>query len=88
MPSAQNLLTEEEAERAHRRRQESRGPSWQFLLPLAYAPLLPLIRIGFRSQPMLRDRLFTAAVGAALLHGGYLCTQLYDSESKSMGAAR
>eukprot|EP00850_Spirogloea_muscicola_P006293 SM000029S10588 [mRNA] locus=s29:821880:822340:- [translate_table: standard] len=30
------------------------------------------VRIGLRSRPVLRDRVFLGAVGAALLHGGYL----------------
>ncbi|KAL2622441.1 hypothetical protein R1flu_002646 [Riccia fluitans] len=59
-----------------------RKAPFKFLMPLVYAPILPLIRIGLRKQPVLRDRLFTVVLGAALLHGGYLVTNLYDIESK------
>lgn len=30
------------------------------------------VRIGLRKQPVLRDRVFTVVLAAALLHGGYL----------------
>lgn len=42
------------------------------MLPILYAPLLPLIRIGLRgrvSQPVM-DRIFLGAVGVALTHAG------------------
>ena len=62
------------------------------MIPLLYAPLLPLIRLGarpgaahaasahlsgphragLRRNPPLRDKAFAAAVGAALLHAGYI----------------
>ncbi|KAF6164524.1 hypothetical protein GIB67_025350 [Kingdonia uniflora] len=63
-------------------RRQNRGAPIKFLLPLIYAPVLPLIRIAFRRNPVVRDRLFTAVLAGALLHGGYLVTDLYDSESK------
>eukprot|EP00897_Mesotaenium_endlicherianum_P003991 jgi/Mesen1/361/ME000001S02678 len=66
------LSEEEAAARYHRQKAIKRGPSYELLLPLVYAPLLPLIRIGLRKQPQLRDRVFTVGVGAALLHGAYL----------------
>ncbi|BBN11171.1 hypothetical protein MPTK1_5g09640 [Marchantia polymorpha subsp. ruderalis] len=59
-----------------------RQAPFKFLVPLVYAPILPLIRIGLRKQPVLRDRAFTIVLGAALLHGGYLVADLYDVESK------
>ncbi|CAK9223476.1 unnamed protein product [Sphagnum troendelagicum] len=64
------------------RRREPRKPPFKFLVPLIYAPVLPLIRIGFRTKPVLRDRLFGVVLVAALLHGGYLVSDLYDAESK------
>lgn len=43
------------------------------LVPLLYAPLLPLIRIGLRGQPpLLRDAAFGAALCVALSHAGYV----------------
>lgn len=32
------------------------GPRLTLVAPLIYGPMLPLIRIKFRDQPMLRDR--------------------------------
>ncbi|CAM6126363.1 unnamed protein product [Calypogeia fissa] len=69
--------------RDEERRRGPRKPPFKFLVPLVYAPVLPLIRIGLRRQPVLRDRVFTVVLAAALLHGGYLVTDLYDAESKS-----
>ncbi len=34
--------------------------------------MLCAVRIGFRTKPVLRDRLFGVVLVAALLHGGYL----------------
>ncbi|XP_059635053.1 uncharacterized protein LOC132277259 [Cornus florida] len=63
-------------------RKQNRGAPIKFLIPLIYAPVLPLIRIQLRHKPVLRDRLFTAVLAGALAHGIYLITDLYDSESK------
>eukprot|EP00250_Pteridium_aquilinum_P033317 c5446_g1_i1 orf=252-488(-) len=63
-------------------KREPKKPPFKFLVPLVYAPVLPLIRIGLRHKPVLRDRLFTVVLGAALAHGIYLVTDLYDAESK------
>ncbi|KAF9606377.1 hypothetical protein IFM89_025066 [Coptis chinensis] len=49
-----------------------RSPPFKFLLPLIYAPALPLIRIAFRRNPVVRDRLFTAVLAGGLFHGFYL----------------
>ncbi|KAL8498067.1 hypothetical protein ACS0TY_021411 [Phlomoides rotata] len=54
----------------------------KFLVPLIYAPVLPLIRLTLRHRPVLRDRLFTAVLAGAFAHGFYLVTDIYDSESK------
>ncbi|XP_058112547.1 uncharacterized protein LOC131255754 [Magnolia sinica] len=67
---------------AMKREQIKRGTPFKFLVPLIYAPVLPLIRIGLRRNPVLRDRLFTAVLAGAFLHGSYLVSDLYDSESK------
>ncbi|KAK9141630.1 hypothetical protein Scep_008476 [Stephania cephalantha] len=63
-------------------RRHNKGAPLKFLVPLIYAPVLPLIRIGLRRNPVLRDRLFTAVLAGGFLHGFYLVTDLYDSESK------
>ncbi|XP_058182746.1 uncharacterized protein LOC131300777 [Rhododendron vialii] len=63
-------------------RRQNRGIQFKFLVPLIYAPVLPLIRIQLRRNPVLRDRLFTAVLAGALAHGIYLVTDLYDIESK------
>ncbi|KAJ8644433.1 hypothetical protein MRB53_006181 [Persea americana] len=63
-------------------RRQNKGPPIKFLLPLIYAPILPLIRIGLRKNPVLRDRVFTAVLAGGFLHGFYLVTDLYDVESK------
>ncbi|KAK4265135.1 hypothetical protein QN277_026224 [Acacia crassicarpa] len=63
------------------RRQKGRAP-FKFLVPLIYAPALPLIRLSLRHRPVLRDRLFTAVLAGAFAHGFYLVTDLYDIESK------
>ncbi|XP_077211374.1 SH3/FCH domain protein [Tasmannia lanceolata] len=63
-------------------RRPKRGPPFKFLVPLIYAPILPLIRIGLRKNPVLRDRLFFGVLACGFLHGSYLVTDLYDSESK------
>ncbi|XP_010688088.2 uncharacterized protein LOC104902105 [Beta vulgaris subsp. vulgaris] len=59
-----------------------KGPNLLLLLPLIYAPVLPLIRISLKHKPVLRDRLFTAVLAGAFVHGTYLVTTLYDVESK------
>ncbi|KAL4563974.1 hypothetical protein LXL04_028023 [Taraxacum kok-saghyz] len=61
---------------------QTKGSPFKFLVPLIYAPVLPLIRLTLRHQPVLRDRLFTAVLVGAFAHGSYLVSDLYDSESK------
>ncbi|XP_043698867.1 uncharacterized protein LOC122649695 [Telopea speciosissima] len=61
---------------------QNKGPPLKFLVPLMYAPILPLIRIAFRKNPVLRDRLFIGVLAGGFLHGSYLVTDLYDIESK------
>ncbi|KAL4274726.1 hypothetical protein AHAS_Ahas20G0036000 [Arachis hypogaea] len=53
-------------------RRKSNGPPFKFLVPLIYAPVLPLIRLSLRHRPVLRDRLFTAVLAGAFAHGFYL----------------
>ncbi|XP_024953448.1 uncharacterized protein LOC107176731 isoform X3 [Citrus sinensis] len=55
-------------------RKQNNGPPYKFLVPLIYAPVLPLIRIGLRKNPVVRDRLFTAVLAGAFAHGFYLVT--------------
>ncbi|CAL6430834.1 unnamed protein product [Bathycoccus prasinos] len=47
----------------------------KFIVPLVYAPLLPLIRIGFKTNPLLRDRLFAVALGCGLAHAGWVMSR-------------
>ncbi|KAK4763124.1 hypothetical protein SAY87_013758 [Trapa incisa] len=63
-------------------RKRNKGPAFKFLVPLVYAPVLPLIRISLRKNPVVRDRLFTLVLAGAFAHGFYLVTDLYDIESK------
>ncbi|KAL7189650.1 hypothetical protein ACSBR1_039321 [Camellia fascicularis] len=63
-------------------RKQNKGPPLKFMFPLIYAPVLPLIRIQLRHNPVLRDRLFTAVLAGAVAHGFYLISDLYDIESK------
>ncbi|MED6138449.1 hypothetical protein PIB30_074314 [Stylosanthes scabra] len=63
-------------------RRKKNGPPFKFLVPLIYAPVLPLIRLSLRHRPVLRDRLFTAVLAGAFAHGFYLVTDIYDIESK------
>ncbi|MED6132626.1 hypothetical protein PIB30_020802 [Stylosanthes scabra] len=63
-------------------RRKNNGPPFKFLVPLIYAPVLPLIRLSLRHRPVLRDRLFTAVLAGAFAHGFYLVTDIYDIESK------
>ncbi|KAK9818764.1 hypothetical protein WJX74_000777 [Apatococcus lobatus] len=60
-----------------------REPNWHRLVPLVYAPLIPLIRIGLngRVAPATRDAVFFGTVLLALGHAGWVMTS--DS---SMGA--
>ncbi|XP_010533182.1 PREDICTED: uncharacterized protein LOC104809007 [Tarenaya hassleriana] len=59
-----------------------KGPPFKFLVPLVYAPVLPLVRLSLRHKPVLRDRLFTLVLAGAFAHGFYLVTDIYDAESK------
>ncbi|XWS17179.1 hypothetical protein CRYUN_Cryun33cG0045900 [Craigia yunnanensis] len=63
-------------------RRQNKGPPFKFLVPLVYAPVLPLIRLSLRKNPVLRDRLFTIVLVGAFVHGSYLVSDLYDAESK------
>ncbi|KAG8376181.1 hypothetical protein BUALT_Bualt09G0036500 [Buddleja alternifolia] len=53
-------------------RRRNKGRQLKFLIPLIYAPVLPLIRLSLRHRPVLRDRLFTAVLAGAFAHGMYL----------------
>ncbi|MBA0877983.1 hypothetical protein Goshw_015435 [Gossypium schwendimanii] len=50
-------------------RRQNKGPPFKFLVPLVYAPVLPLIRLSLRKNPVLRDRLFTIVLAGAFIHG-------------------
>ncbi|RXH74490.1 hypothetical protein DVH24_029211 [Malus domestica] len=53
-------------------RKRKPGHQIKFLIPLIYAPVLPLIRLSLRRNPVVRDRLFTAVLVGAFAHGFYL----------------
>ncbi|KAF0925921.1 hypothetical protein E2562_018724 [Oryza meyeriana var. granulata] len=55
---------------------QQRKPPLLMLLPLIYAPVLPLIRIGLRHNPVWRDRLFYGVLAGAFAHGTYLIKNL------------
>ncbi|XP_016682575.1 uncharacterized protein [Gossypium hirsutum] len=58
-------------------RRQNKGPPFKFLVPLVYAPVLPLIRLSLRKNPVLRDRLFTIVLAGAFIHGSYLVYPYY-----------
>ncbi|KAL6140031.1 hypothetical protein ACLB2K_058332 [Fragaria x ananassa] len=53
-------------------RKRNKSDQIKFLIPLIYAPVLPLIRLTLRKQPVLRDRLFISVLAEAFAHGTYL----------------
>ncbi|KAL9250304.1 hypothetical protein AKJ16_DCAP14307 [Drosera capensis] len=65
-------LSDHETAAAAAKMKQKRGPPFLLLVPLIYAPILPLIRISLRHKPVLRDRLFTAVLAGAFVHGTYL----------------
>ncbi|GBG30761.1 Hypothetical Protein FCC1311_069812 [Hondaea fermentalgiana] len=66
------------------RRQEStlskreRRINWFLLSPLAFAPILPLIRITLRRQPKVRDIAFRATLATAFVHSALLAAGFYN----------
>lgn len=56
---------------------KKKGAPIKFLVPLIYAPALPLIRLSLRHKPVLRDRLFGLVLAGAFAHGFYLVYPLY-----------
>jgi acyl-CoA hydrolase len=62
---------------------QKRQPDYNKLVPLVYAPALPLLRIFLnkRVPPGTRDIIFGGAVLTALAHAGYVM-----SGDSSMGA--
>jgi hypothetical protein len=59
---------------------KKREINWVYLTPL-FLTALPLIRIVFRRQPVLRDRLFFSAIGVGLVHGTWLITRTPEDSS-------
>ena len=54
-------------------RRAPRQARWDLLLPLAYAPALPLLRLALRKRPRhQRDLAFGGGVLVALAHAGYI----------------
>lgn len=63
-----------------------KGPNWSMMVPILYAPVLPLIRIGLRGklpQPTI-DKIFLGAVGIALSHAGTLTTLICSTIARLM----
>ncbi|XP_020251116.1 uncharacterized protein LOC109828556 [Asparagus officinalis] len=71
-----------DAERTALRKQPQRKSPIIYLIPLIYAPVLPLIRITMRHNPVVRDRLFYGVLAGAFAHGVYVIGDKYDIESK------
>ena len=65
----------------HWREHNKRQINWWLLSPLAIAPVLPMIRIGFRHNPALRDRLFKWTLGGAVAHGALLISGVYSDDA-------
>jgi hypothetical protein len=55
--------------------EQRRRRQYTMLAPLAYAPLLPLVRLGLRKNPPLRDAVFGSCVLLALAHAGLIMSQ-------------
>lgn len=58
----------------------NRKPNWIYITPLAIA-VLPLIRIGLRHNPPLRNKVFYGAVGVFFIHGTWLITRTEDYDN-------
>jgi len=48
------------------------GIKWNNMVPLLYAPALPLVRIVLRNHPVIRDRVFLGGILTALAHAGWV----------------
>ncbi|GJM94759.1 hypothetical protein PR202_ga11435 [Eleusine coracana subsp. coracana] len=70
--SSSSQLDDPAAAARRTQQQQQRKPPLLMLLPLIYAPVLPLIRIGLRHNPVWRDRLFYGVLAGAFAHGTYL----------------
>lgn len=57
---------------------KERRVNWFLLSPLAFAPILPLIRITLRRQPVLRDWMFRGTLATAFLHSALLAAGFYN----------
>lgn len=53
---------------------EKREINWVYVTPL-FLMALPLIRIAFRKNPVLRDRLFYGGIAVGLVHGTWLISR-------------
>ena len=49
----------------------ARTPNYLYLTPLFLA-LLPLVRVAFKNQPVIRDRVFFSVIGLGIVHGATL----------------
>ena len=66
-------MTPEEIKRMNEERKSQMMQ--KFIVPLIYAPLLPLIRIGFKHNPPVRDGLFAFGIFSGLMHAGYVMSR-------------
>lgn len=57
---------------------QSKSISWKYITPLAFAPTLPLIRIGLRKNPRMQSLAFGGVVALGLAHGTYLIMSASD----------
>ena len=64
------------------REHHKRKINWWLLSPLAIAPELPMIRIGLRHNPALRDKLFKWTLGGAVAHGALLISGVYSDDAQ------
>ena len=72
-----HIQRQQQINAGHHERAQRRGiprDRWLYLSPLILAPALPLIRIGLRRNPVLRDRVFFGAITVGVVHGVALAT--------------
>jgi hypothetical protein len=58
-----------------------KGPNYIYITPL-FLTALPLIRIAFKNNPPLRNKLFYGAVAVGLCHGAWLIARTGEDEEE------
>ena len=61
-----------------------REPNWLLMTPLLFAPILPGIKIVFRKNPALCDKLFKGTLAVAITHSSALMMGFYPSAGSAM----